>query len=433
MAETKEMSFHDKQYQAFNFKTQFGAAICGSQSGKTLMGAYWAANEIGKEMQRDKPRPGLIGAPTYKVLQQSTLAKFFEEFPQYRKYYKKQENVIEVPYTNKDGVNDVYLIFIRSFDRPLGVEGMSPGWAWLDEFGQCDLMAWTVVKTRMTVTKGRILITTTPYNMGFLYQNVFLPWKNKEDPRISVFTWKSIDNPYADAEHIEAERKLLPTEEFRRRYEGEFTRMTGLVYRLDDSNYLKRDKLPFKKVIGGIDWGWNRAAISVIGITDTGYHIIDEWYEANKTTAEILDATRDLQETHKVSRWYADSANPEKIEEANRGTGLYVVGYKKKRDSVTAGISHIKQLIQEHRLFIFDDLISHIAEFESYHYSDQPRPGKEDDPVKENDHLMDAMRYSILGDGPAGRFQPSKKGWKKKSLLSLDKLPVRGKIKYIFN
>lgn len=420
----KEVQFHKKQFEAFSFKTQFGAAVAGVQSGKTFLGCYWAANNI-NTIKGD----GLIGAPTYKILQQSTLQKFFQEFPQYRQFYKKQESVIDIP--REDGT--VKHIFLRSFDRPYGVEGITLHWAWLDEAGQMPEMAWTVIKSRVSTTAGRILITTTPYNMGWLFQKFYLPWKEKEDNRLSVFTWKSYENPFFSKEHYDAEKKALSPEEFSRRYEGEFTRMTGLVYELDQHNMVEREQMVFDKVIGGIDWGWNHMGISVIGIKEDGYYILDEWYETHKTTAEIIDAAKELQDTYKVSRWYADSANPEKIEEANRGTGLYVVGYKKKKDGISAGTSHIRQLINEHRLFLFDDLKSHRSEFESYHYPEELRPGAKEDPVKENDHLMDALRYAIMGDGPATRFQPTKKGWKKKSILSLEEQKDKKTVKYQYN
>jgi hypothetical protein len=89
---------HKTQWEALNFPTQFGAAICGSQSGKTTVGAVWAGLRIQDELKTKKPRPGLIGAPTYKLLRQSTLQKFWEQFPNLQQYYRKQESVIELPY-----------------------------------------------------------------------------------------------------------------------------------------------------------------------------------------------------------------------------------------------------------------------------------------------------------------------------------------------
>jgi hypothetical protein len=407
----------------------------------------WAGLRIQDELKTKKPRPGLIGAPTYKLLRQSTLQKFWEQFPNLQQYYRKQESVIELPY-EVEGQIKKYPIFVRSFDRPLGVEGMSPGWAWLDEFGQCDQLAWNVVKTRMTVTSGKIFITTTPYNTGFLYRDIYLPAKEGIDNRMSLYTWSAYDlaDFFEDLsksekgeeaieyglkavqirEHLNAEKRALVPEEFAKRYMGEFSRMTGLVYNLTDSHYINRETKRWDKVIGGIDWGYHHPAVGVYGLSGDTWYIIGEWGGTRNTTDEIVDACKELQEEFGVSRWYADSANPEKIVQANRGTGLYVVGFKKvkksfghhnapqngsTRSSIEFGISYINQLIREGRLKVFDDLSYHRNEFESYHYPDEPQPGKEDLPDKKdgNDHFMDAMRYAITGDAPARRVHPSLK------------------------
>lgn len=440
MSEQKPVIFtpHPEQWKALNFETQFGAAICGSQSGKTTVGAVWAGLRIQDEMQRADPRPGLIGAPTYKVLRQSTLQKFFEQFPNLQQYHKRQESVIEIPYTYKKQ-NKVYSIFVRSFDRPLGVEGMSPGWAWLDEFGQCDQLAWTVVKTRMTVTAGKVFITTTPYNMGFLYNDVYKPVKEGVEKRMSLFTWSAYDlatffdqraekiegeektelklKAVSIRDHLNNEKRALHPEEFAKRYLGQFARMTGLVYNMTEDKYVQRTNRHWDKVIGGIDWGYHHPAVGVYGLENGTWYIIGEWTGSKNTTDEIIDGCKELQEEFGVHRWYADSANPEKIKQANRGTGLYVIPFRKtkkgypgesngsSRSSIGYGISYIQQLINENRLKCFDDLNCHKNEFESYHYPEEKKQTVEDIPEKENDHYMDAMRYAITGDAPARRPQ----------------------------
>ena len=440
-----EFKPHPVQWEALNFKTQFGAAICGSQSGKTTVGAVWTGMNIQREMERKDPRPGLIGAPTYKVLRQSTLQKFWEQFPNLQQYYRKQENVIEIPYQDSKGNNKTYPIFVRSFDRPLGVEGMSPGFAWLDEFGLCDQLAWTVVKTRMTVTQGKIFITTTPYNTGFLYRDIYLPVQEGVEKRMEIFTWSAYDlatffDGLAKQEkgeksreytmkaegiraHLNNEKRALSPEEFNKRYMGEFSRMTGLVYNVTDEKYINRENKRWDKVIGGIDWGYHHPAVGVYGLEGDTWHVIGEWAGTKNTTDEIIDACKELQEEFNVSRWYADSANPEKILQANRGTGLYVVGFKKKkrhikgdsagttRSSIQYGISYIQQLIRENRFLVFDTCTLHRNEFESYHYPEDPKPGFEDVPDKKdgNDHFMDAMRYAIVGDSPATTAKRTKK------------------------
>jgi len=188
---TREIEFHPKQFNAFNFSTQYGAAIAGVQSGKTFLGAYWAGSQMIKMGENGQ---GLIVAPTVKILQQATLQKFFKEFPVQR-YYKEQKGQILFP--------DGRIVWIRSADNPYGLESMTLDWVWGDEAGNFSLMVWIILRARTSIKRGRILFTTTPYNMGWLKQDFYdraCKINNADFPDrdndISVYTWASIDNPY---------------------------------------------------------------------------------------------------------------------------------------------------------------------------------------------------------------------------------------------
>jgi hypothetical protein len=231
-------------------------------------------------------------------------------------------------------------------------------------------------------------------------------WKNGKDPDLSVFTWASVDNPYFPKEFFEKERLRLRPEEFKRRYCGEFSRMAGLVYNLTIHHIIEPVNLRADITLGGIDWGYtNPAALSIIKCYDGVWYIVDEWYEVGKTTAEIIDAAIKLQNKWGVNRWYADSANPEKIlETAN--SGLYVLPYDKAKDAITAGISLIQQMINERKLLVFSNCKNHLSEFESYHYPEEKDKviTKLDIPVPVDNHLMDAIRYAIHSYQPARKF-----------------------------
>ena len=154
------------------------------------------------------------------------------------------------------------------------------------------------------MTAGQIFISTTPYTLNWLYQEFYLPWLKQEDNRLSVFTWASIDNPNFPKEHFDAEKKRLSPEEFARRYEGEFTKMEGLVYDLPKDQIIAPRVINVKDVILGLDFGFhNPAAGAVIKIdNDNNYFITDEYYKAGKVQDEIED---DLKQTPR--RWEVSS------------------------------------------------------------------------------------------------------------------------------
>ena len=391
----KEVNLFDKQFDAFNFKTQFGAVIAGIQSGKTFLGSYWSRNKIGQF--RDKN--GLICAPTYKILQQSTLEKFFQIWPDLRKYYKEQKGVIELPSKGK--------VFTRSADQPLGIEGMTIYWAWLDEAGMMPRLIWTVVRSRVSLTGGQVLITTTPYNMGWLYQEFYIPWKEKRDLDLSVFTWRSIENPFFPKEFFLKEKQRLRPEEFARRYEGEFKKMEGLVYDLPPEQIITPNLDIVKKaefVGAGIDWGFrNPAAIPVGALWDNAWYIIDDWKESGRTTAEIIQVAKNKVSEFRIQRFYPDPAEPDRIKEC-KNAGLNIADTN---NDVIGGISTIQQLIKDKRFFVFDICRNWLDEQSKYHYPEgqEGKPFK-DEPEKIDDHLMSGTRYLIYSYQPIRTEMP---------------------------
>lgn len=401
VGQSKEVSLHHKQFDAFDFKTQFCAAIAGVRGGKTYVGSVWAGHKIATCEGN-----GLITGPDFPTLRSATLPTFFSLFPHYRRYYKEQKSVIEIPWRDSKGRKKVKYIFIRSMDDPLSPEGITADWFWADEAGKYKLLAWTVLRSRVSLVKGQGLLTTTPYNMGWLYQDFYKPWLEKTDPDYTVVSWASVENPYFPKDVYEAEKRRLPAVEFKRRYEGVFSRMQGLVYDIKPYHIIDPEQLAPDIVLGGIDWGWtNPAALVVVVLSKGIYYVVDEWYQVGKTTGQIIDAAIQLQNKWHINRWYADSANPEKIAEANADTGLSVYGVEKKKDSISAGVLAIQQYILDNRLRVFRGLKNTLAEFESYQYPEVGPDGvvKKDEPMPFNNHIMDAMRYAIMGYQPARR------------------------------
>lgn len=379
-----------QQDAVYNFTTQFGAAVAGVQSGKTFVGAHWSGKKIVENPKSD----GIIVAPSYKILQQATLRKFFEIFPELRVYYKGQREVIELPTGG--------MIWIRSADNPYGIEGISPKWWWFDEGGQASVMSWTILRSRVSMTGGQGLITTTPYNVGWLYKEFYIPWKDKIDKQLSFYTWRSIDNPRFSKEFYDAERNRLKPEEFARRYEGKFEKMTGLVWDLPKEQIIDPIDIIVKAEarIIGVDWGYeNPAAISVWYLYDNTWYKVDEWKQSHRTTAEIIQVLKNKLSEHRATKIYPDPAEPDRIEECRRA-GLPMMETNK---DIKGGISQIQQTIREKRIFIFNNCKETIDEWSMYHY-EEPQEDKEskDVPVKFNDHLCDADRYCIYS------FQPVK-------------------------
>jgi phage terminase large subunit len=84
---------------------------------------------------------------------------------------------------------------------------------------------------------------------------------------------------------------------------------------------------------------------------------------------------------------YCDSAEPQRIQEL-QDAGFVVEGASK---SVSIGIDSIKR----RKFFITKDSVNGAKEARSYSWKTGKDGKKTDEPVKHNDHFMDAVRYAV--------------------------------------
>ena len=79
--------------------------------------------------------------------------------------------------------------------------------AWLDEVGQHQFtrQAWEAVLRRLNIARGRILGTTTVYEIGWYKLEIYDRWK-QGDPNIEIIQGDSIDNPVFSREAYEDAR-----------------------------------------------------------------------------------------------------------------------------------------------------------------------------------------------------------------------------------
>ena len=140
----------------------------------------------------------------------------------------------------------------------------------------------------------------------------------------------------------------------------------------------------------GLDFGFNHNSAALLVGYDKyagAIYVLDEYCKNQITTADIAkDITRFRQ--HVI---YADSAEPDRIQELNRA-GYRVSGTRKRPGSVKAQIDFIKA----HRLIISPKCVQTIREIKQYRYKpDNVNGGYFDEPISIFDDCIAALRYGI--------------------------------------
>ena len=145
--------------------------------------------------------------------------------------------------------------------------------------------------------------------------------------------------------------------------------------------------------IAGIDFGFtNPAAVIPLKIDkDRNYYAVREWYKTGQTESQIAEYTAN----QRFNKVYPDPESASGVKEL-RNAGVNVRTVTKNNDSVRVGISKIRELFKQNRLFISTDCANLIDELETYSYPEKrDRHNEEENPIKENDHALDALRYAI--------------------------------------
>jgi hypothetical protein len=386
-----------KQDEALFSDEDMTLVATGTQWGKTQLGAWWMKRQIHK--CADERANFVIAAPTYKILNQSTMP-YFLEIMRGDADYSKSDACMKV-----HGGGTVFFRTETDPDSIVGIPNTRAGW--LDEAGKMRLYFWENFQARIAAKGARTLLTTSPYTLNWVYKQLVRPFEKGESMGgIKVIQAASWENPYHtlyDPEKRRIMRAKMDPRRFDMIFGGQWRRMAGSVYDCwdDEENYCKPCTLPEgTRYIAGIDWGYTDPFVLVIrAITPEGKHYgVSEFYKTGMTLPEMIEVAKQKRKVWNISKFWADPSQPGAIEEFNRN-GLPCEGAD---NDIRRGIDLHYELIKTRKYKEFEGSMPHAAdERESYHYPEPEDLGPDDDskellPVAQADHVMDAIRYVTM-------------------------------------
>lgn len=385
---------HRYQRQILHSNARFTAAVAGTGGGKTVTGPLWCIDKIQKAIQKYGKCLGMIAAPTYKVLARATMPCFVDTLSgtALEGFYFESKSYYELP-------NGWGKIWAQGADNPGGLEGGQFDFVWGDEGGQFRKKTFDAITGRTGAKYAPILITTTPYGLGALYNEWYKPFKSGDKDYFFV-NWASCINPgYPDEEYERARRTMTP-EKFKERYDGQFMQLEGLVYPdyrrcLIQMNQEDLDELLSSsgRFVGGLDFGWNDPFAALCGFL-TGDDILYIWFERYRSQKTIEEHADHLPKFYGRSiKWYADH-HPESITKLRKGG--HVVRRAKK--DILAGILSVNRRIYTDKIKIIENRCpATVGEFETYCYPEKDEEIIGDKPIDKDNHAMDSLRYMVMG------------------------------------
>ncbi len=199
------------------------------------------------------------------------------------------------------------------------------------------------------------------------------------------------DNPFLSlAERSQIEALADQDEEYNKIYRlGQWATPTNLIY----SNWDIIERMPerYDDRAWGLDFGYSSSEVALIEVRFAGTDIYERehLYQTGLTNPQLIAKLKTIIESP-FEQIIADCAEPKSIQEISNA-GLNILPCKKGTDSVRHGINTVKSF----KIHVTVDSVNLIKEKKGYKWKldkdDNPLP----EPLKFNDHLMDAERYVI--------------------------------------
>lgn len=257
-----------------------------------------------------------------------------------------------------------------------------------------------VIRPTLTDFKGEALFISTPKGFNHFYDLYNL---ENRDSDYKSFHFTTYDNTHVPAEEVDKAKLELTEDRFAQEYLADFRKTEGLVYKeFDRTRHLFDGEVRNPaEYIAGIDFGFTNpcAVIHIIRDYDNNYFVTQEWYQRGRTDEQIGDYIKSCN----FNVVYPDPENPSAISVLN-AKGINVAEVIKGKDSVMTGINRVRDLFKRSKLRIHKSCENLISELETYSYPEKkPNSNEYENPIKENDHAMDALRYAIMTNQPEDR------------------------------
>lgn len=419
-----DLKLHRGQMKAYWSDKRFILVLAGTQSGKTSIGPAWLFNE----MQRRGPGDYLIASPTFPLMEIKVLPEFRRFFQgllhlgdyvssPIRKFTINQRGN-EVLFGNPNPGEESHVYFGYGVD-PESLESATYKAAWLDEPGQkkFKLASWEAILRRLSIAQGRVLLTTTPYTLGWLKTELH---DKAGDPleSIDLVNFPSNANPTFSQAEWERALRTLPAWKFNMFYRGVFDRPPGLIYDCFDPtrHLIPRFTIPddWDRFLGLDFGGVNTAGIffakerNADGQPTKRYIGYREYHAGGRTAKE--HATALLRGEPRIPTAIGGSKSEgqwrQEFAEGGLPVGAPVV------TDVEVGINRVYAALAETEtgeaidIVFFDDLSGTIDQLSTYsrELDDRGEPTERIED-KETYHFLDANRYivSYLQSGMDGQ------------------------------
>ena len=320
-----------------------------------------------------------------------------------QQYFKYRENPLQITCT----LYGTKILF-RGLDDPLKITSLSydtgvlttQWWEEAYEIDDEEDFAKIDESMRGITPEGhekRVILTLNPWSDKHWIKKRFF---DVEDPDILAFTTNYLMNEWLD----NADRKLFEDMKRRnpRRYRvaglGEWGVSEGLVYENWEELWFDPKEIytnaRWMKPVYGLDFGYTTSpsafVAAFVDLKNKNIWVWDEMYKPGLTNTQIYQEL--AYRGYAKERIIADSAEPKSIAELYSMGCNRITKARKGNDSIRGGIN----LIQQFHIYVHPNCKNFITELSNYRWKKDKAGNFTNEPERDFDHLMDALRYAVM-------------------------------------
>lgn len=285
----------------------------------------------------------------------------------------------------------VYVVttFTGSIAGLKAIRGMTSFGAYINEATLANKEVFDEILKRCSGFGARIICDTNPDHPKHWLKVNYID--KADGSKIISNHFTIFDNTFLNQRYINNLIATTPSGMFTERgIYGRWVIGEGAVYRdFEESMYVEELPDNITNVYAGVDWGYEHfGSIVVIGETSDGsVYLLEEHAHQYKEIDFWVDFAKDIKARYGNLTFWADSARPEHVARFQREQ-LKTFNANK---AVLSGIEEVAKLMKAGRFFVVSDKVSKFKD-EVYQYIWNEKTGE---PVKENDDVLDAVRYAI--------------------------------------
>lgn len=381
-----------KQEQVLKRLNKQDFFICGlhgaKRSGKTYVNNLQFLKElirvrkIADRINVDEPMYILAGTSST-AIKNNVLQELYNELGIELKYDKHGAFVL-------CGVK-VIQVYTGSVSGLKRARGFTAYGAYINEASLANEMVFKEIISRCSGDGARIVWDSNPDNPNHWLKHDYI---GINDNMIIDFHFALDDNTFLSERYKNSIKAATPSGKFYDRdILGLWTIAEGAIYADFDKlkHIIKQAPDNIVHYYAGVDWGYDHyGSIVIIGETADGTaYIVDGVAEQYEEIDYWVEQAHEFKEKYGDIDFYADSARPEHVMRFNR-EGFKVHNARKE---VIAGIEEVAKLWKNDKLFYAQGSIPRFED-EIYQYKWKPNSAK-DEPLKEYDDVLDAIRYAI--------------------------------------